>query len=184
MVVPLGSPAAGDQRLSEALLALVEKQQVEHQQREETLWREMVAQRDETVRDLREEVKQLRMEIRTSAASATATATATATAAEVAASPGQAAAISDGQLTQLQVRIEALRGGKHLSEEGCDTLEDVVADYVDLCAGVGGALVITAELAHAPPYAAAGKARRLVQLSEAMESDSGFARQVQRLKMC
>eukprot|EP01050_Picozoa_sp_SAG11_P016870 SAG11_NODE_2357_length_3468_cov_1.841199_1_plen_331_part_10 len=114
----VGAPVA-EEKLNGQLLALVEKQHAESREREDTLWREAVAQRDERLRELRHEVEQLRAELRTSAARAAAAQT-------------REAAISDEQLTRLLARIGAIRSAKLLSGEDCDTLEDLVADYVDL----------------------------------------------------
>ena len=86
-----------------------------------------------------------------------------------------AAAITGEQIASLGARLEALHAAQLLSDEELFTLEDTVADYVELQSSMG---VITLEAAHA--IRAADKLVKLVALSEGIEVDRSFARQLRR----
>ena len=85
------------------------------------------------------------------------------------------AAISGGQIASLGARLEALHAAQLLSDEELFTLEDAVADYVELQSSMG---VITLEAAHA--IRAADKLVKLVALSEHIAADGAFSRQARR----
>ena len=87
-------------------------------------------------------------------------------------------AISEDELVALQGRIGSLHVAKLLSDEELYSLEDLVADYVDLQATV--AQVITEQMLFSSPFAAASRLHRLVQLSTSMVGDAAFARQARR----
>jgi hypothetical protein len=88
-----------------------------------------------------------------------------------------AAAISEGELVTLQLRVEALHVEQLLSDDERDVLEDLIADLIDLQASVGA---ITLEMAHKPTYAVAGKVHRMLMLSKGVAMDRAFARQLRR----
>jgi hypothetical protein len=88
------------------------------------------------------------------------------------------AAISEEQLTTLQARLERLHVAKLLTDDELYSLEDFVADYVELTITMAKGGVITKEMAWAIP--AAGKAEKLVGLSAAMAGDGAFCRQIRR----
>ena len=86
-----------------------------------------------------------------------------------------AAAITGEQIASLGARLEALHGAELLSDEELFTLEDTVADYVELQSSMG---VVTLEAAHA--IRAADKLVKLVALSEHIAADGAFSRQARR----
>ena len=135
--------AAADSGVAERLLDMLEKQQVEHRDREDTLRSEMSAQ-----------IEQLR--------------------ADMAPSPRQDA-VSQVQLSALQARLEALRVAELLADEEAEPVEDCIADFVELRASMG---TVTLETAHASE--AVGNVVKLVALSEGIEVDRSFARQLRR----
>ena len=85
------------------------------------------------------------------------------------------AAITGEQIASLGARLEALHGAELLSDEELFTLEDTVADYVELQSSMG---VITLEAAHA--IRVADKLVKLVALSEHIAADGAFSRQARR----
>ena len=85
------------------------------------------------------------------------------------------AAITREQIASLGARLEALHAAQLLSDEELFTLEDTVADYVELQSSMG---VITLEAAHA--IRAADKLVKLVALSEHIGADGAFSRQARR----
>ena len=85
------------------------------------------------------------------------------------------AAITGEQIASLGARLEALHAAELLSDEELFTLEDTVADYVELQSSMG---VITLEAAHA--IRAADKLVKLVALSEHIAADGAFSRQARR----
>ena len=87
-------------------------------------------------------------------------------------------AISEDELMALQGRIGSLHVAKLLSDEELYSLEDLVADYVDLQASV--AQVITEQMILSSTFATAGKLHRLARLSTSMTGDAAFARQAKR----
>ena len=87
-------------------------------------------------------------------------------------------AISEDELVALQGRIGSLHVAKLLSDEELYSLEDLVADYVDLQATV--AQVITEQMLLSSPFVVASRLHRLVQLSTSMAGDAAFARQARR----
>jgi len=95
--------------------------------------------------------------------------------------PPPAAAITQEQLAALQSRIEGLHVAKLLADEELFTLEDMIADYVELTMSVTDGRVITREMIYTlPTVAAASKLDKLVGLSSAMVGDAAFARQARR----
>ena len=84
-------------------------------------------------------------------------------------------AVSDAQATALQSRLEALHAAKLLSDEELYALEDCVADFFEATAGFD---VVPLSFVHTND--AAGKAHKLVTLSEKMPADAAFARQARR----
>ena len=89
-----------------------------------------------------------------------------------------APAISDGQITALQARLEALHAAGLLSEEELFELADAVADALEYKAVVTR---LTKEALGGS--AAAGQVLKMVVLSEGMASDALLARQLRR-KFC
>jgi hypothetical protein len=85
-------------------------------------------------------------------------------------------AISEEQVTALQARLEAVHAAKLLSDDELYSLEDMVVDYVELEALMGG--VITLEMMNANENAR--KLLGLVAVSEAAAADGMFARQARR----
>ena len=85
------------------------------------------------------------------------------------------AAITGEQIASLGARLEALHAAELLSDEELFTLEDTVADYVELQSSMG---VITLEAAHA--IRVADKLVKLVALSEHIAADGAFSRQARR----
>ena len=128
--------------VAERLLDMLEKQQVEHRDREDTLRSEMSAQ-----------IEQLRADM----------------------APSRQDAVSQVQLAALQARLEALRVAELLADEEVEPVEDFIADFVELRASMG---TVTLETAHASE--AVGNVVKLVALSEGIEVDRSFARQLRR----
>ena len=85
------------------------------------------------------------------------------------------AAISEQQLTALQARIEKLHAAKLLTDDELYSLEDIVADFLELKSSLG---VVT--LAAIMTSEGAGKALKLVGLSEGLAADGACARQLRR----
>ena len=100
--------------------------------------------------------------------------------------------VSDEQLSTLLARVSRLHAAELLDSE-LVVVEDVVADFIELRATVPNRLV-THAMIYPPPtdsfaavakvkFASASTVHTLVELSEAMASDTSFARQVKR-KVC
>jgi len=87
-------------------------------------------------------------------------------------------AITERQLSALQVRVEALHTAKLLSDEEVYAVEDAVADFCEIKASMR---VVTAEAVHT--IEEARRLAKLVALSEGVSADGAFARQVRR-KFC
>ena len=85
-------------------------------------------------------------------------------------------AISEGQLSSLQTRLQALHAAKLLSDDELYTLEDLTADYLEFRCSVGG--VVTVAMTQVDE--SAGKLLKLVALSEGTVADATFARQARR----
>ena len=83
------------------------------------------------------------------------------------------AAITGEQIASLGARLEGMHAAQLLSDEELFTLEDTVADYVELQSSMG---VITLEA----PMRAADKLVKLVALSEHIAADGAFSRQARR----
>jgi hypothetical protein len=83
--------------------------------------------------------------------------------------------ITEQQIDAVQNRLEAMHAAKLLSEDEVGSLEDILADFIQLRATIG---VVTMEVVVSNPVA--GKAHILVSLAEGMPKDVGFARQVKR----
>ena len=93
-----------------------------------------------------------------------------------------AEAVSEEQLVTLQARLESLHSAQLLSDAEVYSLEDAVADYVELKASMAGQ-VITEDLIYSSVAQACGAASRLhklVTLSGSMAGDAAFARQLRR----
>ena len=87
-------------------------------------------------------------------------------------------AITDQQLASLQARLEALHAAKQLTDDELYTLEDAVADYMELRSLMGCGATVTAEMAHSS--GAVAKLLKLIGLSEGIAADKAFARQARR----
>ena len=85
-------------------------------------------------------------------------------------------AISEGQLSTLQTRLQALHAAQLLSDDELYALEDLVADYLEFRCSAGG--LVTAAMTQVNEVA--GKLLKLVALSEGTVADPAFARQVRR----
>jgi hypothetical protein len=85
-------------------------------------------------------------------------------------------AISEGQLSSLQARLQALHAAQLLSDDELYGLEDLAADYLEFRCSAGG--VVTVAMTHVNE--AAGKLLKLVALSEGTVADAMFARQARR----
>jgi hypothetical protein len=83
--------------------------------------------------------------------------------------------VTDGQLSALQARLEALHVANLLSDDELFSLEDLCADFAELQATAG---VVTKELLLA--VSSAATLQKLVGVSERMASDKAFARQARR----
>ena len=80
--------------------------------------------------------------------------------------------VSDGQLEQLQTRLDALHQAKLITDGEMDLLADSVADYIECRSSLNPA---TPELS-----IAAEKVKKMVGLSEGMGKDAMLARQLRR----
>ena len=87
----------------------------------------------------------------------------------------QIASFSGEQIASLGTKLEALHATQLLSDEELFTLEDTVADYVELQSSMG---VVTLGAAHA--IRAADKLVKLVALSDHIVADGAFSRQARR----
>ena len=83
--------------------------------------------------------------------------------------------ISEAQILALGSRLEALHAAGLLTDEESNSLEDLVADFIDVRSTFGAA---TLDVVRSNP--AADKIKRLVALSESMPKDAAFARQARR----
>jgi hypothetical protein len=88
-----------------------------------------------------------------------------------------AEAISAQQLASLQARLEALHAAKLLTDSEVHTLEDTIADYLELRSLMAGSTV-TRDTANSSE--AVGKLLKLIGLSEGIAADGAFARQARR----
>ena len=84
-------------------------------------------------------------------------------------------AISAERLKALEARLEALHAAQLLTDEELFSLEDCLADYLELKATYS---VVTTEMLHA--NAEAVKLLKLIVLSEGLAKDAAFARQARR----
>ena len=84
-------------------------------------------------------------------------------------------AVPEAQIAALQARLAALHDAQLLSDEELFSVEDAIADFVELTSLMG---VITREVAHTS--AVVGKLIKLVALSGRITADGAFARQVRR----
>eukprot|EP01043_Picozoa_sp_COSAG02_P044544 COSAG02_NODE_3989_length_5943_cov_5.761636_4_plen_150_part_00 len=84
-------------------------------------------------------------------------------------------AVTQEQLLALQARLETLRATKLLSEVDLDTAEDACADYLELRATMGRIALDTSHTSEAVRTLI-----KIVALSEGIEADRAFARQLQR----
>lgn len=90
-----------------------------------------------------------------------------------------AEAISEEQIAALQARVEVVHAAKLLSSDELHSIEDTVADYLELKALMRD--VVTLDMIHTNETAS--KLLKLVSLSEAVASDGMFARQARRKYM-
>ena len=88
-----------------------------------------------------------------------------------------AEAISEQRIAALQARLEALHAAKLLGDDELYALEDMVADYVEHKASMGG-VVVTFEMLNGNENAS--KLLKLAALSESIAADGAFARQARR----
>ena len=84
-------------------------------------------------------------------------------------------AVSAEQIDALTARLEALHAARLLSDDELFAAEDCVADFLEVKGSVG---VVTMDVVYA--NRAAGKAHKLVVLSEGVAKDAMFARQLRR----
>jgi hypothetical protein len=84
--------------------------------------------------------------------------------------------VSTQQLAAMQERLEALEAAQLIPSVVRESVEDSVADFIELRAGIG--VEATAGQVLASPAAAA--VRKFVALSEVARSDGVFARQLRR----
>ena len=91
------------------------------------------------------------------------------------ASKGKEEVISESQVLALGSRLEALHAAGLLTDAESNSLEDLVADFIDVRSTFGAA---TLDVVRSNP--AADKTKRLVALSESMPKDAAFARQARR----
>ena len=84
--------------------------------------------------------------------------------------------VSSQQLEELQCRLETLHAAQLLSADELYTLEDMVADYVELESRAAAA--ITLEVVHTNENAS--KLLTLIALSERLAADGAFLRQLRR----
>jgi hypothetical protein len=90
-----------------------------------------------------------------------------------------AEAISERQLGDLSARLEALHAAGLLTEDELNSLEDLLADYLELKASYGG--TVTLEIVQSNEVARG--LLKLVGVSEGLAADAAFARQCRR-KFC
>ena len=90
------------------------------------------------------------------------------------------AAISHEQLRMIQSRLEALHAAQLLSDDEFFVLEDLCADIVELESSLPGGQ-LTMEMVQTNPLAT--KACKIAALSQRLESDLSFARQLRRKYM-
>jgi hypothetical protein len=90
------------------------------------------------------------------------------------------AAISHEQLRMIQSRLEALHAAQLLSDDEFFVLEDLCADIVELESSLPGGQ-LTMEMVQTNPLAT--KACKIAALSQRLESDVSFARQLRRKYM-
>jgi hypothetical protein len=84
--------------------------------------------------------------------------------------------ITDEQFAALQLRLEALHASQLVTSDELGVIEDLCADFAEVQAAVGGVMTNELLLAFEP----AAKLKRLVGVSEKIQSDAAFARQVRR----
>jgi hypothetical protein len=84
--------------------------------------------------------------------------------------PPLAGVLDEEQLMSLQERLQALYKAKLLTDEELFTIEDVLADCVEVMSGGGSCVGI----------AVVGEVVKIVALSERIGSDASFARQLRR----
>jgi len=87
--------------------------------------------------------------------------------------------ISDDELAALQQRLEQLHAAKQLSDDELFTLEDVLADFIEVRAAAGG--VITRDMLAVQSDAM--RVHQLICVSAGVAGDAMFARQLRR-KFC
>ena len=90
-------------------------------------------------------------------------------------------ALSNEQLSGLQLRLQALHAPKLLTDEQFIRLEDLCADYIEL-ATLKSPAVVTQEMAKM--VASGSGLLRLAGLSENMDADVSFARRQAIRKFC
>jgi hypothetical protein len=83
---------------------------------------------------------------------------------------------TDEQFAALQLRLEALHASQLVTSDELSVIEDLCADFAEVQAAVGGVMTNELLLAFEP----AAKLKRLVGVSEKIQSDAAFARQVRR----
>jgi len=83
---------------------------------------------------------------------------------------------TDEQFAALQLRLEALHASQLVTSDELGVIEDLCADFAEVQAAVGGVMTNELLLAFEP----AAKLKRLVGVSEKIQSDAAFARQVRR----
>lgn len=86
-------------------------------------------------------------------------------------------AVSEQALERLQARLEGLHATKLLADEELYSLEDTIADYVELKMSAAGRIV-TREMCSVSPVAS--KVEKTVGISASMAGDAAFARQLRR----
>ena len=96
--------------------------------------------------------------------------------------PSSSEAVSEEELARLQARLESMHAAKLLSDVELFSLEDTVADFVELKASMAGQ-PITEAMIYAPltqVCSSASTLHKLVSLSGSMVSDVAFVRQLRR----
>jgi hypothetical protein len=91
-------------------------------------------------------------------------------------------AVSEGALAALQARLESMHAAKLLSDAELYSVEDMLADFVELKASMAGQ-PITEAMIYAPlaqQCSTASTLHKLVRLSASMVGDVAFARQLRR----
>ena len=91
--------------------------------------------------------------------------------------PTPASAITDGQLTALQARIDGLHQTKLLADEELFTLENLITDWAELQASMEGQVIMQMALYTGNTI---GTVHRMVKVSEVSTGDAAFARQLRR----